>query len=66
VVFSSAFVYFADLLTFVSPKIGTFGEGDRKVGARRLFFSGRLVHFGAFQKEIGGRQKMEGTGDFLS
>lgn len=27
-------MYFADLLTFESPKIGTFGEEGRKVGER--------------------------------
>lgn len=42
----SAFVYFADLLTFENPKIGMFEEGGRKVGAQCLLLPGSLLHEG--------------------
>lgn len=52
-------MYFADLLTFESPKIGPFGEEARKVGKREgnRFFSGNLINVGAFGRKKLGKPK---------
>lgn len=54
-------MFFADLLTFESPKIGTSGKEGRKVGEREgsLFFSGSLINLGAFAERYWGKQKMD-------
>lgn len=60
--FPSAFVYFADLLTFENPKIGMFEEGGRKVGAQCLLLPGSLLHEGLPWGEPGASKRWRGVG----
>lgn len=54
---------FADIC---EPQNRDIWGGGQKGGGKALVLFRQAGTFGAFQKEIGGRQKMEGTGDFLS
>lgn len=49
-------MYFADLLTFERPKIGTFGEEGRKVGGkvrRDLLFRQADTFWGLCRRKLG-------------